>query len=341
VIVEFDSVQKRYGKVKALDNASLQVPEGAVMGLIGPNGAGKTTSMLIITALLSREGGRVRIGGIDPQRDPLAVRRHVGYMPDFFGVYEGLRSSEYLDFFAATQKIRPIVRPAVVADLLALVDLEDRADADVNTLSRGMKQRLSLARALIHDPELLILDEPASGLDPRARVHLRELISELNRMGRTIVISSHILSELEGLCSHLAVVDHGAVKAVGEIDEVRSTIFGRRRVTMRLANSAAADAEVVLRASHVVDELEVFRDSIQFTLSGGDEESADLVSQLVSSGVRLSEWRMDGAGLEELFLELTQDGDRTIVEEPNSEPATLSEPAIPPEPVAGEEGSTA
>ncbi len=327
MIVEFDSVQKRYGKVKALDNASLQVPEGAVMGLIGPNGAGKTTSMLIITSLLSRDGGRVRIGGIDPQRDPLAVRRHVGYMPDFFGVYEGLRTTEYLDFFAATQRIRPAARPAVVADLLALVDLEEKADADVNTLSRGMKQRLSLARALVHDPELLVLDEPASGLDPRARVHLRELISELSRMGRTIVISSHILSELEGLCSHLAVVDHGTVKAVGEIDEVRSRIFGRRRVSMRIANSSAADAEEVLRSSDVVDELEVFRDSIQFALSGGDEESADLVAALVSNGVRLSEWRLDGAGLEELFLELTDDGERTMKQEPDDPtPATLSTP---------------
>ena len=320
MIVEFDSVLKRYGKLKALDNASLQVPEGAVMGLIGPNGAGKTTSMLIITSLLGRDGGRVRIGGIDPERDPLAVRRHVGYMPDFFGVYEGLRTSEYLEFFAATQRIRPMARPAVVADLLALVDLEDKADADVNTLSRGMKQRLSLARALIHDPELLVLDEPASGLDPRARVHLRELISELNRMGRTIVISSHILSELEGLCSHLALIDQGMVKAMGEMDDIRSQIFGRRRVRLRVAGSGVVAAEQILRGRAPVDHLEVFGDSIHFALDGGDEESADLIAQLVSSGVQLAEWRLDGAGLEELFLELTHDGDRSGATEPNPEP---------------------
>lgn len=308
MIVEFDSVQKRYGKLNALSDASLRVPEGAVMGLIGPNGAGKTTSMLIITALLGRDGGRVRIGGIDPQRDPVAVRRHVGYMPDFFGVYEGLRATEYLEFFAATQKIRPIARSAVVADLLALVDLEDKADADVNTLSRGMKQRLSLARALIHDPELLVLDEPASGLDPRARVQLRELISELNRMGRTIIISSHILSELEGLCSHLAVVDHGKIMAMGDIDDVRSKMVGRRRVTVRLLGAGAAAAEQVLRGHASVSELEVFRDSVHFGLTGGDEESASLLAALVAAGVKLSEWRVDGAGLEELFLELTKDG---------------------------------
>lgn len=329
MIVEFDSVLKRYGKLKALDNASLQVPEGAIMGLIGPNGAGKTTSMLIITSLLSRDGGRVRIGGIDPERDPLAVRRHVGYMPDFFGVYEGLRTSEYLEFFAATQRIRPMARPAVVADLLALVDLEDKADADVNTLSRGMKQRLSLARALIHDPELLVLDEPASGLDPRARVHLRELISELNRMGRTIVISSHILSELEGLCSHLALIDQGMVKAMGEIDDVRSQIFGRQRVRLRVAGPGIAAAEQILRGRAPVDDLEVFGDSIRFALNGGDKESADLIADLVSKGVPLAEWRLDGAGLEELFLELTLDGDRRGV--PELDPAPTA--------AGGEEGS--
>jgi len=307
VIVEFDSVRKSYGKVDALKDASLRVPQGAIMGLIGPNGAGKTTSMLIITALLGRDGGRVRIGGIDPQRDPLAVRRHVGYMPDFFGVYEGLRATEYLEFFAATQKIRPVARPAVVADLLALVDLQDKADADVNTLSRGMKQRLSLARALIHDPELLVLDEPASGLDPRARVQLRELISELNRMGRTIIISSHILSELEGLCSHLAVVDHGQIRAMGDIDEVRSTMFGRQRVKLRVVGDAIQAAESVLRGHDSVAELEVFRDSIGFALHGGEQESAALVAELVGAGVGVGEWRLDGAGLEELFLELTED----------------------------------
>jgi len=311
MIVEFDSVYKRYGKVHALENASLTVPQGAVMGLIGPNGAGKTTSMLIITALLARDGGRVRVGGIDPQRDPLAVRRHVGYMPDFFGVYEGLRSREYLEFFAATQRIRPVARPAVVADLLALVDLEDKADADVNTLSRGMKQRLSLARALIHDPDLLVLDEPASGLDPRARVHLRELISELNRMGRTIIISSHILSELEGLCTHLALVDDGHVRTVGEIDDVHSVLFGRRRVLLRVAGGSVEDAEQVLRDHDLVHDLEVYRDSLEFSLDGTEAESAALVSRLVGAGVGVAEWRLNRAGLEELFLQLTEDTERS------------------------------
>jgi ABC-2 type transport system ATP-binding protein len=305
VIVEFAAVEKRYGKVHALRDADLGVPEGSVLGLIGPNGAGKTTSMLIMTSLLDRDGGRVRIGGIDPQRDPAAVRRHVGYMPDFFGVYEGVRTREYLDFFAATQRIRPAARPAVVADLLALVDLEEKADADVNTLSRGMKQRLSLARALIHDPELLVLDEPASGLDPRARVELRELIAELHRMGRTIVISSHILSELEGICTHLAVVDHGRILAQGSVGEVRSRLFASRRVTARIAGGRAVDAEAVLRRHPEVGDVHVEQALLRVQFEGTDEVSATLLATLVGEGIPVVEWRAEGAGLEDLFLQLT------------------------------------
>ncbi len=305
MIVEFASVEKRYGKVHALRDADLAVPEGSVLGLIGPNGAGKTTSMLIMTSLLDRDGGRVRIGGIDPQRDAKAVRRHVGYMPDFFGVYEGIRTREYLDFFAATQRIRPAARPAVVADLLALVDLESKADADVNTLSRGMKQRLSLARALIHDPELLVLDEPASGLDPRARVELRELISELHRMGRTIVISSHILSELEGICTHLAVVDHGRILAQGSMDEIRQRLYAGRRVTARIGGDRILDAEVLLRDHPVVTAVEVERSVVRVHFEGGDDVSAALVSSLVAHDIPVVEWRVEGAGLEDLFLQLT------------------------------------
>ncbi|HEX9854685.1 MAG TPA: ABC transporter ATP-binding protein [Acidimicrobiia bacterium] len=305
MIVEFQSVEKRYGKVHALKDADLEVPEGATLGLIGPNGAGKTTSMLIMTSLLQRDGGKVRIGGIDPERDPRAVRRHVGYMPDFFGVYEGLRSREYLEFFAASHNVRSAARAAVVADLLALVDLEDKADADVNSLSRGMKQRLSLARALIHDPELLVLDEPASGLDPRARVGLRELISELSRMGRTVVISSHILSELEGICSHLAIVDLGRVLAMGSVDEIRSKLFGQRRVIARVAEMHVERTEALLRTKEDLSDLDVERGQVSFSFSGGDEISAALLSEVVGAGVPVVEWRVQSAGLEELFMQLT------------------------------------
>jgi ABC-2 type transport system ATP-binding protein len=226
-------------------------------------------------------------------------------MPDFFGVYDGIRSREYLEFFAATQGVRAAARPAVVADLLALVDLEEKADADVNTLSRGMKQRLSLARALVHDPELLILDEPASGLDPRARVELRELITELNRMGRTIVISSHILAELEGICSHLVVIDHGQVLAQGSVTEVRERLFSGRRVTARIDGERATDAEAVLRGRSEVTELTVERTVLRVHFDGADDVSASLLADLVGAGVPVAEWRVEGVGLEDLFLQIT------------------------------------
>jgi ABC-2 type transport system ATP-binding protein len=219
-----------------------------------------------------------------------------------------VRTWEYLDFFAATLRIRSAARPAVVADLLALVDLEEKADADVNTLSRGMKQRLSLARALIHDPELLVLDEPASGLDPRARVELRELIAELHRMGRTIVISSHILSELEGICTHLAVVDHGRILAQGSVGEVRSRLFAARRVTARIGGGRALDAEAVLRRHSEVGDVHVEQALLRVQFEGTDEVSAALLAALVGEGIPVVEWRAEGAGLEDLFLQLTANG---------------------------------
>lgn len=307
MIVEFEAVRKAYNGTLALDDATLTVDEGSVLGLIGPNGAGKTTSMLIITSLLRRDAGRVRVGGVDPQVSPTAVRQHVGYMPDFFGVYEGFSSREYLEFFAATQNIRPSARPAVVADLLALVDLEHKADADVNGLSRGMKQRLSLARALVHDPDLLVLDEPASGLDPRARVELRELITELNRMGRTIIISSHILSELEGICSHLAIVDHGKIVADGPVDSIRQRLRATRRIEATVAAASSPKLEAILRATPGVSDIDVEVNRMSFVLDGDEKASAELLREVVGAEVPVAGWQMRTLGLEELFLQLTDE----------------------------------
>lgn len=306
MIVEMKNVDKRYGRVDALAGASLSIPAGSIYGLIGPNGAGKTTSMQIISSLLSRDGGSVEVAGVDPEMDPIAVRRELGWMPDFFGVYEGLTASEYLDFFAAVHDIRTGARPAVVRDLLELVSLIDKADADVNTLSRGMKQRLSLARALVHDPSLLILDEPASGLDPRARVDLRELIGELQRMGKTVIISSHILAELEGICSHLAVVDRGRVIAQGALDEIRAQMIGQRTIRVRLAANDSVNAEEILTTAAGVQDVVVESGLIRFSLNGGDDESAEVLRRLIESGITVYEWHQEAAGLEELFMRLTE-----------------------------------
>ncbi|MFP3915282.1 MAG: ABC transporter ATP-binding protein, partial [Actinomycetota bacterium] len=305
--IALESVEKHYGPVLALAGLDLSVPEGSVFGLIGPNGAGKTTAMLILSSLLARDGGKVTVAGADPQQDPRLVRRHLGYMPDFFGFYESLNAYEYLDFFASVQGVPPARRRGVVVDLLELVDLTQKADSDVNSLSRGMKQRLSLARTLVHDPDLLVLDEPASGLDPRARVHLRELIAELHRMGKTILISSHILAELEGICTHMGVIDEGRVKAQGEMETIRGALAGSRRVRVRLADEDVDAAFDLLTSRAGVGDASVERGVVEFVLAGGDEASGEILSDLVASGATVYEWRLEAAGLEELFLELTRE----------------------------------
>jgi ABC-2 type transport system ATP-binding protein len=307
MIATMSGVEKSYGAVRALDGIDLEIPEGSVFGLIGPNGAGKTTSMLVISTLLARDAGKVEVVGVDPQADPKGVRRLLGYMPDFFGFYENLTAREYLEFFAAASDITGPRRKAVAADLLALVDLENKADSDVNTLSRGMKQRLSLARSLVHDPQLLVLDEPASGLDPRARVQLRELIAELSRLGKTVIISSHILSELEGICSHLAVIDDGKVKAHGDLDEIRQALTSNRRVTIRMPDERVDEVADLIGALGQIGEIDVERGRVRFVMAGDDQESARLLARVVAAGIEVAEWRVDAAGLEELFLQITAD----------------------------------
>jgi len=307
MIATLSGVEKSYGAVRALDGIDLEIPEGSVFGLIGPNGAGKTTSMLVISTLLARDAGKVEVVGVDPQADPKGVRRLLGYMPDFFGFYENLTAREYLEFFAAASDIKGPRRKAVASDLLALVDLENKGDADVNSLSRGMKQRLSLARSLVHDPQLLVLDEPASGLDPRARVQLRELIAELSRLGKTVIISSHILSELEGICSHLAVIDDGKVKAHGDLQEIRQALTSNRRVTIRMPDDRVDDVAQLIGALTEVSDIDVEKGRVRFVMAGDDSESARLLAQVVAAGIEVAEWRVDAAGLEELFLQITAD----------------------------------
>ena len=274
---------KRYGDLFAVDHLDLEVPRGSVFGLIGPNGAGKTTTFSILASLLSPTAGEVEVGGIDPVRDPRGVRRIVGYMPDVMGVYDGLRVAEYIEFFAAAYQVPHNRWPMLVDGLLELVDLADKRDAMVDSLSRGMKQRLSLARALVHDPEILILDEPASGLDPRARIDLRGLLGELAAMGKTVIISSHILAELEEMCSHVAILDAGRVLAQGAPRDIAAELSGQRTVLVRLAGGE-------VQRHQVADE----------------SDQAALVRRLiVDEGLAVVEVTCDGGGLEDLFLRVT------------------------------------
>jgi ABC-2 type transport system ATP-binding protein len=247
LIVEMRDLTHRYGATLALDHLNLQIPEGAIFGFIGPNGAGKTTTMRILTTLLVPSGGDARVGGFSVLTAPRDVRRLVGFMPDFFGVYDNMKVWEYLDFFGHAYSIPAPRRAGLIADLLELVDLDHKRDDFVMDLSRGMKQRLSLARTMIHDPRLLILDEPASNLDPRARIELRELLKELRALGKTIMISSHILTELAEMCTHIAIIERGRLLAAGDVQTILRSLQPHRTLELRVL-TAADRAEALLRA---------------------------------------------------------------------------------------------
>ena len=275
---------KRYGTLTAVDDLDLEVPEGSVFGLIGPNGAGKSTTFAILASILSPTSGVVEVAGADPSVDPRAVRRRLGYMPDVLGVYDNLRVDEYLEFFAAAHQIPRSSWPGLVDGLLELVGLEVKRDAMVESLSRGMKQRLALARALVHDPDVLVLDEPASGLDPRARVELRTLLSELRAMGKTVVVSSHILTEMEEMCTHVAIMEAGRLLAAGEPAEIGDRLKGGHQVLVRLAGG----------------------EERRFRVASEQEQRALLHRLVAEEGLPVVEFRAEGTGLEELFMEVTE-----------------------------------
>ena len=252
-IVTIQNLSKRYGNFTALSNLSLEIEEGSIFGFIGPNGAGKPTTMRILATLLPPTTGDAWIGGAQLSRDPAAVRRQIGYMPDFFGVYNDMRVWEYLDFFAGAYHVSAGQRPRMIDDLLTLVDLTSKRNNYVEELSRGMKQRLGLARTLVHDPALLILDEPASGLDPRARIELRELLKELRQLGKTILISSHILTELAEVCTHVGIIERGHLLVSGSINEILQQMQPARIVQVRVLGRAARGMDVLRTVPGVID----------------------------------------------------------------------------------------
>ena len=237
-IVETRDLTRRYGSMVALDQLNLEIPQGAIFGFIGPNGAGKTTTMRILTTLLPASGGEAWVAGHSVLKDPIGVRKVVGFMPDFFGVYDNMKVWEYLDFFGRSYSVTATRRASMIGELLNLVDLGHKRDEFVMTLSRGMKQRLSLARTMIHDPALLILDEPASGLDPRARIELRELLKELRALGKTVMISSHILTELAEMCTHIAIIERGHLLAAGDVQTILRSLQPHRTLELRVLDGA-------------------------------------------------------------------------------------------------------
>ncbi|MFL5769285.1 MAG: ABC transporter ATP-binding protein [Chloroflexota bacterium] len=315
-IVRATGLVKRYDRTLAVAGLDLDVAQGEIFGLVGPNGAGKTTTLRILATLLVPDRGDAEIAGASVRRNPNDVRRVLGFMPDSFGVYDDMKVWEYLDFFARCYGIPAARRRQMIGDLLDLVDLGDKRDAYVQGLSRGMQQRLCLAHTLVHDPQVLLLDEPASGLDPRARVELRELLRELRSLGKTIVISSHILPELEELCTSVAIVDHGQVLAQGRVADIEKRLrYGAvLRVRVLGESEAVEAARDFFAAEQRVASASILGDGlIEIGFRGDDVESADLLAKAIATGVRVSTFARAASDLEELFLQVTSGSSREAV----------------------------
>jgi len=307
-IVRTEGLVKRYGTTVAVAGVNLSVEAGEIFGIVGPNGAGKSTTLKILATLLQPTSGIAEIGGWSVTRNPDQVRRVLGFMPDVFGVYDDMKVWEYLDFFGRCYGLSAAARRRTIGDLLELVDLADKRDDYVQTLSRGMEQRLCLAHALVHDPQVLLLDEPASGLDPRARVELRELLRELRSLGKTILISSHILPELEELCTSVAIVDRGQVLAQGKVSDIeRQLRFGAvLRVRVLAEGEALQAARDRLAADRDVATAEILGDgTIELGFRGDDAASARLLAEVVRDGLPIVTFARAASDLEELFLQVT------------------------------------
>jgi ABC-2 type transport system ATP-binding protein len=303
--IETRNLTRRFGKVIAVDDLNMQVPVGSLFGLIGPNGAGKTTTLRMLAGLLEPSAGQVLLNGRVTNHNWRDLQRQIGYMPDFFGVYEDMLVWEYLDFFARCYDLPAAQRRRVTGELLELVDLAEKRDAYVQTLSRGMRQRLCLAHALVHDPQVLLLDEPASGLDPRARVEMRELLRELGAMGKTIIVSSHILAELAELCDSIAILEKGQLVASGSLEDITRRVRQGRTLRLKIL-SDPGQAVAMLRDQPGVGQIHETNGVVDVEFLGDDEATANLLAALVTHGVQVISFGEVTSGLEEVFLRLTK-----------------------------------
>jgi ABC-2 type transport system ATP-binding protein len=304
-MIELIEFSKKYGEFTAVDCLNLKIEAGEMFGFIGPNGAGKSTTIRFLATLLKATHGEGIVNGHSVNKDPLAVRRSVGYMPDNFGVYDGMKVWEFLDFFAVAYQIPRAKRKQVIGDVLELLDLMHKRDDFVNSLSRGMKQRLCLAKTLVHDPPVLILDEPSSGLDPRARLEVKALLKELRRMGKTILISSHILTELADCCTSIGIIERGQLLMHGPIDEVYRRIRGNRIVEIRFVEQMDLGLTIIRSCPHTRDvQIEDHQATIE--MAADDLQVAALMTQLTQSGVRMSSFAEKDPTLEDVFMLVTK-----------------------------------
>lgn len=304
-MIEFKNVTKTYGSVKALDNLTLTIDDGVVLGLVGSNGAGKSTAFSILSTLLAPTSGDAFINNISVVEQPEKTRELIGYMPDFFGVYDQLKVDEYLDFYASSYANSSEQKEQLIPELLATVNLSDKRYEYVDNLSRGMKQRLCLARTLIHSPKVLILDEPASGLDPLARAEMRDIMKRLKEDGKTILISSHILPELADMCDEIAVLDKGKLIAHGNVHSIQAQLQGEKMLHVNVTHGIEI-ARDLLQCHELVKEISIRQNKASFTFTGSDYEQTALIKALLDADVGVLTVEQEIFDLEDIFMAITK-----------------------------------
>lgn len=306
-MIEIKGLTKKYGSFFALNDLNLTLQKGTVFGFVGANGAGKSTTFSILATLLQPTSGDAIVNGKSVRTDASEVRKQIGYMPDFFGVYDQLKANEYLDFYGASYGISEAERKVLIPQLLELVNLTHKRYEYVDLLSRGMKQRLCLARALIHDPKVLILDEPASGLDPRARVEMRDILKQLKGMGKTILISSHILPELAEMCDEIGVIDGGRLIAHGSVADIQAQLAGERHITVKV-KGLLENVATFFEEDPFVSSVELYTDknSVTFNYRGTDDDQIDLLKKAMDHSIRIISFAETETDLEDVFMEITK-----------------------------------
>ena len=305
-MIEVLHFTKHYGDFVAVDDLSFTIGKGETFGFIGPNGAGKSTTIRFLATLLRPTSGEGRVAGYSVTAEPMSVRRVIGFMPDDFGVYDGMKVWEFLDFFAVAYEIPRSYRKKIIGEVLELLDLTHKRDDYVNGLSKGMKQRLCLAKTLVHDPPVLILDEPASGLDPRARLEMKALLNELRQMGKTILISSHILSELADFCTSIGIIERGKLLAAGSIRDIQQQIRSHRVLKVRVLDESTERAAELMRGDKAIRIVETFDHTLSAEFEGQDQDMARLLDRLVQSGIAVQSFSEEPLSLEEVFMMITK-----------------------------------
>ncbi len=304
-MLRIENLYKNYGRFRAVDGLNLHIPKGEIFGFVGPNGAGKTTTMRIVCGLLEATSGKVYADGIDVINKPRELKRKIGYMPDFFGVYDDLKVMEYLEFYASIYNITGSESKKVCQDLLELVDLSDKRDFYVDSLSRGMKQRLCLARSLVHNPDLLILDEPASGMDPRARIEMKEILRTLKSMGKTIIVSSHILPELAELCTAIGIIEKGKIVMSGTVEEITRKVYHAQTIRIKVIDKLE-EAVRILQEYPDVDGVNRVSDYEMEASFKGDEHFMNaLLVRLVQQNIPVTAFNQLDGNLEDIFMKVT------------------------------------